>query len=87
MAEGDGSKILKIRISRDLSRRLTHEARRRRQSRRAVARAILIERLSDGPVTELDAEARRQSLLVQAHESDQETLRFLSDWADLKGWH
>jgi len=72
MAEPDDSDVLKIRIPRDASRKLTREARRRQQSRGTVASAILVERLTGGADKELDAEARRQSLLVRAHESEQE---------------
>jgi metal-responsive CopG/Arc/MetJ family transcriptional regulator len=86
MAENDGSDVLTIRVPRDLSRKLTREARRRRQSRSAVARAILIEGLSGRAPEDPDAEARRQSLLVREHESEYEVLRFIAGAADLKGW-
>jgi hypothetical protein len=86
MAESDGSDVLTIRVPRDLSRKLTREARRRRQSRSAVARAILVEGLSGRTSEDPDVEARRQSLLVREHESEYEVLRFIADAADLKGW-
>jgi predicted transcriptional regulator len=86
MAETDGSDVLTIRVPRDLSRKLTREARRLRQSRSAVARAILVEGLSGRTSEDPDVEARRQSLLVREHESESEALRFIADAADLKGW-
>ena len=85
MAETNGSDVLTIRVPRDLSRKLTREARRRRQSRRSVALAILVKGLSGGTNEDSDAEARRQSLLVREHESEHEVLRFIIDAADLRG--
>jgi hypothetical protein len=80
------SEVLTIRVPRDVSRKLTREARRRRQSRSAVARSILEEGLAGIVSTDLDAEARRQSLLVRERESEYEVLRFVGEAADLKGW-
>lgn len=81
-----GSDVLTIRVSREVSQKLAREARRRRQSRSAVARSILIEGLAVVPKEDPDVEARRQSLLVREHESEYEVLQFISDVADLKGW-
>lgn len=90
MAQPDGpSDVLTIRVSREVSRKLAREAKRRGQSRSAVARELLLERLSgDLQAVPLDpaVEARRQSLLVRERESEYEALRFVSDVADLKGW-
>ena len=72
-------------MSREMSRRLAHEARRQRRTRSAVARAILAEGLGDEPQDPL-AEARRQSLLVRRRASESEAIRFIADFADLKGW-
>jgi hypothetical protein len=80
------TEVLTIRIPRGVSLKLSREARRRRQSRSAVARSILEEALAGIVSTDPDAEARRQSLLVREHESEFEVLRFISDAADLKGW-
>lgn len=90
MARADSSSdVLTIRVPRDVSRKLAREAKRRGRSRSAVARELLVERLSGDPsVVPVDpaAEARRQSLLVRERESEHEALRFLNDTADLKGW-
>lgn len=80
------SDVLTIRVPRDVSRKLAREARKRRQSRSAVARTLLIEALEGAPSHHPDTEARRQSLLVREHESEYETLRFIGDAAELKGW-
>lgn len=79
------SDVITIRVSRDISRRLTTEARRQRRTRSAVARAILAEGLSGIPGDPL-AEARRQSRLVRQRASEQEAIHFITDFADLKGW-
>ena len=86
VANSDSSDVLTIRVPREVSRKLAREARRRRQSRSAVARSILIEGLAGGAKEDPDAEARRQSLLVREHESEYEILRFINETADLKGW-
>jgi hypothetical protein len=49
MSKPDPTEVLTIRVSRDVSRRLTQEARRQRRPRSAVARAILAEGLGEGP--------------------------------------
>ena len=80
------SSVLTIRVPRDLDRRLTREARRRRLTRSAVARELLASSLTDAPVADPLAEARRQSLLARDRASERETLQFVVDAADLKGW-
>jgi predicted transcriptional regulator len=80
------SEVLTIRVPRDVSRKLAREARRRKQSRSAVARSILEEGLAGVVSADPDAEARRQSLMVRERESEYEVLRFISEAADLKGW-
>jgi len=77
--------VLTIRVPRDISQRLAREARRQRRTRSAVARAILAEGLGEEPKDPL-AEARRQSLLVRRRVSEREAIRFVADFADLKGW-
>jgi len=85
MSKPDPTEVLTIRVSRDVARRLTQEARRQRRPRSAVARAILAEGLGGGPEDPL-AEARRQSLLVRRRASEREAIQFTTDVADLKGW-
>jgi hypothetical protein len=75
------SAVLTIRVPAALDRRLVREARRRRQTRSEVARAILEAELG-GADTDLPAEARRQSLLVRRRRSEREALRFILDVAD-----
>jgi antidote-toxin recognition MazE-like antitoxin len=79
------SAVLTIRVPATLDRRLAREARRLHKTRSQVARAILEAGLSPGG-PDAAAEARRQSLLVSRRRSDQETLRFIVDAADLRGW-
>ena len=86
MAESKSEDVLTIRVPREISRKLAREARRRRESRSAVARSILVQGLSDDSKVDPDIEARRQSLLVREHESEYEVLQFVSEVADLKGW-
>lgn len=79
------STVLTIRVPRTVGRRLTLEARRRRRTRSEVARAFIEDGLSastEDPATE----ARRQSRLASAHATEREALKFLQDFADLKGW-
>ena len=85
MSKPDPTEVLTIRVSRDVSRRLTQEARRQRRPRSAVARAILAEGLGGDHEDPL-AEARRQSLLVRRRSSEREAIQFITDVADLKGW-
>ena len=77
--------VLTIRVPRSLQRRLSAEARRRRQTRSQAARAILEAALN---VAEPDPalEARRQSLLASRQDADQETLDFIAAAADDRGW-
>jgi len=79
------TEVITIRVSREVSRRLAQEARRQRRPRSAVARAILAEGLGGEPQDPL-AEARRQSLLVRRRASESDVIRFIADFADLKGW-
>jgi hypothetical protein len=79
------SDVITIRVPRDLSRRLAQEARRQRRTRSGVARAILAKGLGADQEDPL-AEARRQSRLVRRRASENEAIRFIADFADLKGW-
>jgi predicted transcriptional regulator len=77
MSKPEPTEVLTIRVSRDVSRRLTQEARRQRRPRSAVARAILTEGLS-GESEDPLAEARRQSLLVRRRSSEREAIQFIT---------
>lgn len=84
-ASSQVSAVLTVRLTRDLERRLAREARRSRRSRSEVARAILEAHLA-GPAIDPNAEARRQSLLASAQDADRETLTFIEDAGDPRGW-
>ena len=75
------STILTIRVPALLDQRLVREARRRRQTRSEVVRAILEAELTSGGA-DLAAEARRQSLLVRRRASEREAMAFILDVAD-----
>lgn len=85
MTKSLSTDVITIRVSSAIARRLTVEARRQRRSRSAVARAILAEGLGEESEDAV-AEARRQSLLVRRRSSERETVQFIADTADLKGW-
>lgn len=70
------STVLTLRVPAALDRRLAREARRRRQTRSEVARAIL-EATLGGSEPDLAGEARRQSLLVRRRRSEREALDFI----------
>jgi len=83
------STVLTIRVPKDIDRRLTREARRRRRTRSDVARMILIAGLGEHAGHAVDdpkAEARRQSLAASASASEADVLGFISAAADLRGW-
>ena len=78
------SAVLTIRVPAALEKRISREARRRRQTRSEVARAAIEAGLGDG--ADFVAEARRQSLLVSKSRSEREILRFITEVADTTGW-
>jgi hypothetical protein len=79
------STVLTIRVPVALEKRISREARRRRQTRSQVARAIL--EMGLGPTgPDLASEARRQSLLVSKLRSERDVLRFIAEIADTTGW-
>ncbi|HEX4568011.1 MAG TPA: antitoxin MazE-like protein [Vicinamibacterales bacterium] len=80
------SAVLTLRVPAKVHRYLTREARRRRQTRSDIARAILQERVDDSSKPDLLLEARRQSLLVSKRRSERETLAFLDAVVDRRGW-
>jgi len=73
--------VLTIRVPAVLERRLSREARRRRQTRSEVARAILEGELGSSE-PDLTSEARRQSLLVRRRASEREAIDFILNVAD-----
>jgi len=79
--------VLTVRIDRDLEGALAREARRRRTSKSEVVREILAAGLGGAAgVSDLAREARRQSTLVSRRGSEEETLDFLEEIADTRGW-
>jgi hypothetical protein len=84
---GRVSAVLTIRIDADLTRSLAREAQRRRKTKSEVAREILAAGLGveEGNL-DLAQEARRQSLLVSRRRSERETLEFVEQAADTRGW-
>jgi len=79
--------VLTIRINADLTRSLAREARRRRKTKSEVARDILAAGLAgEGEGLNLAQEARRQSLLVSRRRSERDTLEFIEQAADTRGW-
>jgi predicted transcriptional regulator len=87
MARTETSTVLTLRVPSDLDRRIERAARRRRQTKSAVLREALESAFGGGPPADDPArEARRQSLLVSARESEQEALEFIERSADLRGW-
>lgn len=80
------STVLTIRVTPDLERRLSREARRSRRTRSETARAILQLALQDASVEDPAAEARRQSILVSEHPAELDALEFIAAAADLTGW-
>jgi len=81
------SSVLTIRLDAELTRSLAREARRRRKTKSEVAREILVAGLGGGGGDlDLAQEARRQSLLVSRRRSERETLEFIEQSADTRGW-
>jgi hypothetical protein len=80
------SAVLTIRVTPTLSRRLDREARRQRLTRSEAARVILQTALEGQPDDDLAAEARRQSALAAESAADTETLKFIAEVADSRGW-
>ena len=80
------SAVLTIRIDADLTRSLAREARRRRKTKSEVAREILAAGLGAEGGNLIEQEARRQSLLVSRRRSERETLDFIEQAADTRGW-
>jgi predicted transcriptional regulator len=81
-----GTAVLTIRVPRALDRKLSQEARRRRNTRSEVARALLESALSSVTDPDPAVEAARQSRLASTRESDADALEFITTAADLRGW-
>lgn len=79
------STVVTLRVTPELSRLLTREARRQRKTRSTLAREILQLQLT-GIEPDHAAEARRQSLLVSRRRSDRDALVFVEHAADTRGW-
>lgn len=79
------STVLTIRVPVALDKWIAREARRRRLTRSAVARAALEAGLGGG-ATDFAAEARRQSLLVSKLPSERDVRRLITEIADTTGW-
>jgi hypothetical protein len=80
------SSALTVRIGVELERSLAREARRSRKTKSELAREILTTGLAGKDAPDPAAEARRQSLLVSRRRSERETLGFLEQVADTRGW-
>jgi hypothetical protein len=87
MASQERSGLLTLRVPAAVERRIAQEARRRRATKSALVREVLEgafgarDRGSD-----IESEARRQSLLVSRRASERDALRFVERAADVKGW-
>lgn len=83
----DASSVLTIRIGAGLARSLSREARRRHTTKSELVRELLSAGLAgEAGAATLAQEARRQSLLVAERPSERETLEFLEQAADTRGW-
>ena len=81
-----GSRVLTFRASRTVVLALARRARRQRQTRSEVIRAILEEALRPSTDDDPKREARRQSLLVSRRASEHDTLDFVEHSGDPRGW-
>jgi hypothetical protein len=86
MGERGASAVLTLRVPEALNKGLAREARRRRRTKSQVARDILASALEARPGDDPEQEARRQSLLVSGRDSEKDTLGFISQVADRRGW-
>jgi hypothetical protein len=76
-----------LRVPREVERQIEQEARRRKRTKSAVLRDIVVQAFAAaGPADDPAAEARRQSLLVSGRESEKDTLEFIEGAADVRGW-
>lgn len=76
-----------VRMDAELDRSLAREARRRRKTKSELVREILAAALGgDRERLGHEEEARRQSLLVSGRSSELETLDFIDQTAEMRGW-
>ncbi len=80
------STVLTLRVSSDLSRRLTRAAHARRRTRGQTARDLLEAALSTTRPEDPAIEARRQSILASRAPSERDALEFIVNAADIQGW-
>jgi Protein of unknown function (DUF3018) len=87
MPRRPASRVMTLRVPREVEKRIEQVARRQRRTKSAVVREVI-----EGAFAGVDvgsdpaAEARRQSLLVSGRASEKEALRFVADAADVRGW-
>ena len=79
--------VMTLRVPREVERRIQREARRRKRTKSALLREVIEGAFAGGgPADDPAAEARRQSLLVSGRASEKESLRFVENAADVRGW-
>jgi predicted transcriptional regulator len=87
MSTSDRSTVLTLRVPPDLDRRITHHARKTKQSKSVVLREALQQAFGSGqPPDDPAREARRQSLLVSGRASERDAIAFVEHAADTRGW-
>jgi predicted transcriptional regulator len=87
MSTSDRSTVLTLRVPPDLDRRITHHARKTKQSKSVVLREALQQAFGAGrPPDDPAREARRQSLLVSGRASERDAIAFVEHAADRRGW-
>ena len=81
------SRVVTLRVSAALDRRLASEARRQRRTKSDLAREALSTAFGESAAAEDPGrEARRQSLLVSSRKSEREAVGFVAAAADHRGW-
>jgi len=87
VSKPERSKVLTVRVTTALDRRIQQEAERKRQTRSAVLRDALQRAFGEGPDHKDQAqEAHRQSLLVSDRASERDSNAFISSRADTRRW-
>ena len=75
-----------LRVPNEIGRLIEREARRRKRSKGIILREVIEAAFARGAPNAFAAEARRQSLLVSVRPSEEDSLRFVTSAADLRGW-
>lgn len=84
---GKTSAVVTLRVPPALHRSIEREARRSHRTPSAVVREVLEGAFGGQPPSGApEDEARRQSLLVSTRVSERQTLRFIEQAADDRGW-